>query len=300
MGFITSISFLLISYIQVIYSIILGIVQGVSEWLPISSKTQVLIFVTYIFKLNFNAAYAFGLFMEIGTLVAAVIYFRREVISLLKVIIGRGDSQGVLLFKYVLVSTIFTGIVGAPLYLYVVDAVQGHYNLGIPMMIIGIVLIGDAVIISHARSRYKKATNKKDLKSMTFKEYILVGVAQGIAALPGVSRSGITTSTFLLLNFDAGEAFRLSFIDMILATGAVVPLTWIASKAKVMSGIAIIGIPGLLIAIGVATVISLLLIGFLLNIAKKSSIIYLVLALGVIAMAGGAIAAIYNVGTAIS
>src|SRR5271154_6531541 len=78
---------------QVIYGIILGVVQGISEWLPISSKTQILFVSTYLLNLNINEAYAFGLFMEIGTLFAALIYFRKEITSLVNTLIGRGDAD---------------------------------------------------------------------------------------------------------------------------------------------------------------------------------------------------------------
>ena len=67
--------------IQLLYSIIIGIIQGVSEWLPISSKTQIIVSSTYLLKLTFQQAYTFGLFMEIGTLAAAIIYFRKDLVQ---------------------------------------------------------------------------------------------------------------------------------------------------------------------------------------------------------------------------
>jgi undecaprenyl-diphosphatase len=279
---------------QALYGMILGIVQGVSEWLPISSKTQIIIVATYLLKLSFNQAYAFGLFMEIGTIFAAIIYFRREVLSIIKVLVGKGTSDGVFLFKYVLVSTIFTGIVGGILYLYV-DSLKGSYNLGLPMMVLGTVLVCDALFIRYSRSKYSKNRNRRTVSQMGLKDYAVVGIAQGIAALPGVSRSGITTSALLLLNVETDEAFRLSFIDMILATSGAIVLTLAVSRSAVASGIASIGVYGLLISIAIATAISLLLIRFLLDMAKKSSIIYLISALGVIAILGGILTALYGV-----
>jgi len=279
---------------QAIYGVILGIVQGVSEWLPISSKTQVLIVSTYLLKLNFNEAYAFGLFMEIGTIFAAVIYFRKELISLIKVLIRRGDTESKFLFNYVLVSTIFTAVIAAPLYLYV-ETLTGTYNIGIPMLLIGAVLIGDAAIIKYSRSKYSNDKNRRLVSQMSLKDYILVGIVQGISALPGVSRSGATTSTLLLLNVEAREAFRLSFIDMIFATSGAVLLTYLASRSSILSTLALIGSTGLIIAIIIATVVSLLLINFLLKIAGKSSIIYLTSALGIIALISGALATVYGI-----
>jgi undecaprenyl-diphosphatase len=280
---------------QVIYGIILGIVQGISEWLPISSKTQILFVSTYLLGLNINEAYAFGLFMEIGTIFAAIIYFRKELLSLMDALMGKGDAENKALLKYVVVSTVATGIIAGPIYLYLVNALTGKYNLGIPMLIIGLVLIGDALLIKYSRSKYADDKNRRTLQQLTIKEFLFVGIAQGIAALPGVSRSGATTSTLLLLNVEAKEAFRLSFIDMIFATGAAVVLTYVASHSQIASAIAIIGYTGLAVAIVVATVISLVLINFLLGIARKSSIVYLTSGLGMIALIGGGLILYFNI-----
>src|SRR5258708_12476764 len=90
-----------------LYAIILGLVQGISEWLPISSKTQILFASTLLFSLPLAVAYAFGLFMEIGSVGSAVVYFRRDIRSLFK------DRR---LVVYLIVVTVFTGLVGPPLY----------------------------------------------------------------------------------------------------------------------------------------------------------------------------------------
>lgn len=281
---------------QALYGMVLGVVQGVSEWLPVSSKTQVIVVSTYLFGLPFNIAYTFGLFMEIGTILAAVIYFRKELISLLRFIAQRGDADSRRLFSYVLVSMVATGIIGAPLYL-MIASIQGTYNIGIPMLLLGLVLIGDALLIRHARSRAARvAASRRKLADMGIKDYILVGIAQGIAALPGVSRSGITTSTMLLLNVEADEAFRLSFLNCIFATSAAVALTVLVSWGNVSAAVSAIGTSGLAIAIAVSTVVSLLLISFMLRIAKHSKIVYLTAALGVLAVLGGTIGALANIG----
>jgi undecaprenyl-diphosphatase len=282
----------MISLHQILVSIILGVIQGISEWLPISSKTQILIASQFLLNLSYQQAYTFGLFMEIGTLFAAIIYFRKELVSLIKVLIRRGTPEERKLFNFVLVSTIVTGIIGVPLYLYA-DSLSNVY-IGIPMMIMGIILFIDALLIKYARTKYAKESNRHDLHSLRLRDYIFVGIAQGIAALPGVSRSGATTSTLLLLNVEAKEAFRLSFVDMIFATAASIGVTLVFSRHTVMGIIAQINILGLAIAILVSTVISLFLIRFLLKIAANSKIVYLTFALGCIALASGIILTIFH------
>jgi undecaprenyl-diphosphatase len=107
--------------------------------------------------------------------------------------------------------------------------------------------------------------------------------------LPGVSRSGITTSAMLLLGIEPEEAFRLSFTAGIFAALGAFGLTLIASKSNVSASIAGIGVTGMVAAIITSTIISLLLIDFLIKFAGKQKIIYLIAALGTIAIASGTI-----------
>src|SRR5438309_1573862 len=130
------------------YAILLGLVQGISEWLPISSKTQILFASTLLFSLPLAVAYAFGLFMEIGSVGSALVYFRRDIRSLLS------DRR---LVVYLLVVTVATGLVGAPLY-YLTDKVlsTSPYNIGILIAIAASALIG-IVVISYLLKFAKKS-----------------------------------------------------------------------------------------------------------------------------------------------
>lgn len=278
---------------QLIIGAIIGIVQGVSEWLPISSKTQVLVASNYLLGLSFQQAYTFGLFMEIGTVIAAVIYFRRDLALVVRALFGSKDTAGRQLLVFLVVSIIMTGIIGTPLYL-IADSITG-FSIGIPMLVIGAVLIGDALLIRYSRKQADKV-NKKQLSNLRLRDYALIGITQGIAALPGVSRSGITTSTLLLMNVEADQAFRLSFLTGIFASIAAFGLTLVATKVNVSAAVVSIGVSGLAVAILVSIVISLFLIDFLLKIASKSKIVYLVAALGVIAIFSGVISMFAGIG----
>jgi len=276
----------MVTIIQLAYSIVIGIVQGIAEWLPVSSKTQVLLASSYLLKLDYQQAYTFGLFMEIGTVLAAVIYFRRYLLDLLRVLAGSKDPEKRKLFTYVLVVTLVTGIVGAPLYL-VADSIQG-VSIGIPMLVIGLVLIGDALFIRYSR-RNRQGRLPRTFNEMKTRDYLIVGLMQGIAALPGVSRSGITVSSMLLLDIEPDEAFKLSFLAGIFASLAAFALTALVSGANIGQALSVIGLAGLGLAIVTATVVSLFLIDFLIKVASKSNIVYLTGALGVIALGIGAL-----------
>ena len=273
------------SIIQLLYAIIIGIIQGVSEWLPVSSKTQIIVSSGYLLKLTFQQAYTFGLFMEIGTLVAAVIYFRKDLLKLVQVLGGSKDPLKRKLFTYVLVVTVITAVIAAPLYI-IADSITG-IAVGVPMLIIGLVLIGDAVLIRYSKKKLAGGSAPRKLEHLSIKDYIVIGVTQGISALPGVSRSGITTSAMLLLGIEPDEAFRLSFTAGIFAALGAFGLTLVASQSKVSADIAAIGWTGLAAAIITSTIVSLFLIDFLIKFASKQKITYLTAALGAIAFAIG-------------
>src|SRR5208283_6177017 len=172
--------------IQLLYSIIIGIIQGISEWLPISSKTQIIVSSTYLLKLTFRQAYTFGLFMEIGTIFAAVVYFRKDLLDMIQVLFGSRNQLDRKLLIYVVVVTLITGIIAVPLYL-VAESISG-IPLGIPMLIVGLILIADAALIRYSRKKREKGINARKLGNLSLKDYVLIGIVQGISALPGVSR----------------------------------------------------------------------------------------------------------------
>jgi undecaprenyl-diphosphatase len=265
-----------------LYAIILGLVQGISEWLPISSKTQILFASTLLFSLPLAVAYAFGLFMEIGSVGSAVVYFRRDIRSLFK------DRR---LVVYLLVVTIVTGLVGAPLY-YLTDKVltSSPYNIGIPMVLLGLVLIGIGFYIRYSRTKPRLAVG---LEEMKLKNYIMIGIAQGIAALPGVSRSGMTVSTMLLMGVKPEQAFRLSYLAYIPASLGAFFVTLLLSKSQVDTAIRVVEPTGILIAIATSALIGIVVISYLLKFAKTSRIYIIDFVLGAIALVLGIIATLF-------
>lgn len=237
-----------------LYAVLLGLVQGVSEWLPISSKTQILFASTLLFSLPLAVAYAFGLFMEIGSIGSALVYFRRDIRSLF---------HARRLVVYLLVVTIVTGLVGAPLY-YLTDKVlsTSPYNLGIPMVLLGLVLIGTGLYIGYSRATPRLVVG---LGEMRLKNYVMVGIAQGMAALPGVSRSGMTVSTMLLMGVKPVQAFRLSYLAYIPASLGAFFVTLIISRSQVDTAIQIVEPTGILIAIATSALLGIVVISYLLK-----------------------------------
>jgi len=272
--------------------ILLGLVQGISEWLPISSKTQVIIVSNYLYHFTFQEAYAFGLFLEAGTFVAALVYFRSEVLKVLKALVGAGDEEGWMLLRYLIVVTLITAALGVLIYKVVSMTVTGSV-LGVPMMVLGLILIGDGALIHFARGRQ---TPKRGLRDLTIRDLVLVGIAQGVAAFPGVSRSGATVSAMLLLGVNPRESFRLSFLALIPASVGATITTILISKVQITSAISVITPPVLAVALVVTVLVGLVLIRVLLRVASNPRIALLVIALGILAILSGVLSFVTGFG----
>jgi len=267
--------------VNILFSIILGLVQGISEWLPISSKTQVLFASYVLFGLPIAAGYAFGLFLEIGSLGSAIIYFRRDIVALLH------DRR---LLLYLVVVTIFTAIVGAPLY-YITDTYLQHTSpfIGVPMILLGLSLIGIGFYIRYSRALPKIV----GLDQMKIKHYVIVGIAQGIAALPGVSRSGMTVSTMLIMGVKQDQAFRLSYLAYIPASIGAFGVSLLFSRHEINTDVQAVSVLGLGVAIIAALLVGLVTISYLLRFAKTKDIWKLDIAIGTLALVLGIVFTVF-------
>lgn len=262
---------------------LLGAIQGVSEWLPISSKTQVIIASTYLFGLTFEQGYTLGLFLEVGTFIAATVYFRRQVLEVLKALVGRGSQDGRMLLKFLVIATAVTAVLGVMIYEVVASSVAGP-ALGIPMIILGCVLIGDGILITLARGRHLPTRGLSDLKN---RDIVLIGLAQGIAAFPGVSRSGATVSTMLLMGVKPEDSFKLSFLALIPASIGAAGVTVLLSKASIGSVVNSLTLPVILLSVAVSVVVGIVSIRTLLRVAGSRRIALLVFVLGALAIFSG-------------
>jgi undecaprenyl-diphosphatase len=270
--------------------VLLGVVQGVSEWLPISSKTQIILVSTLFLGLTFTQGYTLGLLLELGTFFAAVVYFRSEILLVFKAIVGKGGPGGRLLLKYLLIVTVITGVMGVAIFKEVENLDLGS-AIGAPMVLLGVVLILDGLFIRYSRKRVAPVRYLKDMK---LTELIAIGFAQGLSAFPGVSRSGVTVSTMLVLGTDPKEAFRLSFLALIPASLGATLVTILFSKTSLSASIGGISTEEIIIALAVTFVVGSLMIRWLLRLAAHERIATLVFALGILAILGGLLGIVYG------
>ena len=190
---------------------ILGIVQGLTEFLPISSSGH-LILVPWLFNWHFLLANpdlnkTFDVALHLGTFVAVVLYFWREIVKLiaawLRSIAARSlaDPEAKLAWL-LLVSTVPAALVGVAFESFITDTLGKPWMIAVAM----IVFAGFMYLVDHM------ARLDRDLTSLGWLGALLIGVAQALALLPGVSRSGVTMMAGLLLRFDRESAARYSFL----------------------------------------------------------------------------------------
>lgn len=198
---------------DIIQAIIIGIVQGLTEFLPISSSAH-LIFFQELLGLE-QANLAFDVLLHLGTLFAVVGYFYRDIISMIKAFfssiadvfkgtfkIGIKEDDYKKLVWYVIIATIPVGIVGIAFD----SEIEAIFNsLAIPAFFL--LITGLLLYISQRMS-----SGKINIENLGLKETIMIGIGQACAIIPGLSRSGTTIATGLFMNLDKEFAARFSFL----------------------------------------------------------------------------------------
>lgn len=197
---------------DILQAIVLGIIQGITEWLPVSSSGQLVLSLVDFLRVEPEAAFSLAIILHIGTLLAVVVKFRNEIIDILKKL-----SWNDKLTRFLIVSTIVTGIVGVPVYFLL----KSLFAYGaIANAVIGALLIVTGIILYISR---KLSYGKTDIGQIGYKEMGIAGAAQGISILPGISRSGTTIAAMLLMGIKQETALTLSFLMSIPAVvGAIV------------------------------------------------------------------------------
>lgn len=252
-------------------AIILGVIQGVTEWLPISSEgVTSLVMVNFLGK-AISEAIPFSIWLHTGTLFAALLYFREDVKEIIKGIPeyikgDRKESQIGRVITFLLVSTFFTGVIGLPIIMLALKEIRfsGEYATAL----IGVFLIITGILQRHASERIFSD------KKIEVKDGILVGIIQAFSAMPGLSRSGLTISALLIMKHDAKEALKLSFLMSI-------PVVFIAEIGLALIGEVKFELSSL-IAIITSFIIGFLTIGTLIKIAIKINFWKFCLFLGVL------------------
>jgi undecaprenyl-diphosphatase len=250
-------------------SLVLGMVQGITEWLPVSSQGSVSAVGSFIFGLSLADAVSFALWLHLGTATSALIAFRREIFDLSRDSLC--DPLPSPLLRFGVVGTAASVMIGVPV-LLTLDDLSTAFGAG-GMLVVGVAMLGTAVVL---RARLEGGTRtRRDLSMM---DAMAFGLAQGFAAIPGLSRSGLTVSMLLGRGIDRGEALAVSFLMSI-------PVSLGAALFAVLDGVGIGLIEGL-VGAAVSAIVGLVSIKTLLAVAQRLNFTTFVGAVAVAVIAG--------------
>ena len=196
---------------DILRAIVLGVVQGLTEFLPISSSGH-LIIARELFGWDFEDDLTFDVALHMGTLLAVLVYFRVEWRLMLRSLVGLLPGQehepeatnpyNARLFLLLVIGTIPTALVGLTLDTWAEDELRNATVVGFTLIIGGLVLL--------LAERIGKRT--KQIEHAKVSDGLIIGGAQALSLVPGVSRSGATITAALLDNFDRPDAARFSFL----------------------------------------------------------------------------------------
>ena len=246
---------------EIYQAVILGIVQGLTELLPISSSAH-LNLIPIIF--NWDVPESFDVALHFGTLLAIGIFFFKDWIDLIiggaRNVFKKEDSVNGRMFWYIVAATIPGGAIG-----FVLDK-YAEYFLTKPM-IIAIALIVMGVILYLVD---KKSSTKTEYEEMTFKQTFLIGLSQALAFIPGVSRSGVTMTAARAMGISRESAARYSFM---LSAPIVLAATIfkLGDFIEYLSIASATGIIAFILGILVSFIVGIIVIKFLLEYLKKGS-----------------------------
>ena len=255
-------------------AIVIGAVQGIAEWLPISSEGMTTLVMINVFDKTLAEALPISIWLHTGTLLSAAIYFRKDLKGIFENIpqyisnIGSHKGDDHALISFLVISTLLTGIVGLPLVIFATGLTDFSGKLATAFIVLLLIFTGVL---------QKTALGKEVKKEVpTFNDSLITGIAQGFAALPGISRSGITVSSLLLRNFNASDAIKLSFLMSI-------PAVLVADIGIAAMGMLTVDLNAL-VAMLFAFLFGLLTIDLFIKIAQKFDFAKFCIALGVITL----------------
>jgi undecaprenyl-diphosphatase len=202
-------------------ALLLGFLQGITEFLPVSSSGHLVLMENYL-KLDAVALKNFDIAVHFGTLLAILIYFRRDFFQIIRGAwafaakflsripglkgigtheIGKKTEQGTMLFKFLIIATIPAVLIGYFFGDFLDDKFRNPLSVAIMMIAVGVFFF----VAEYVAVRIKPA-------KLTLLNTVIIGIAQACALVPGISRSGSTISTGLIQGIKRDEAARFSFL----------------------------------------------------------------------------------------
>ena len=245
---------------DILESVILGAVQGLTEFLPVSSSGHLQL-AKALLGVELEENLTFDIVLHAATVLSTVVVLWSEIWVLLKGLFSRGMNEEKSYFLKLLISMIPIGIVGFCFKDYIDALLSSQYV----MVVVGAMLLCTALLLTfayYARPRQKA--------SISYRDAFIIGIGQGIAAMPGLSRSGTTIATGILLGNNTSAVASFSFL-MVLA-----PIMGQALLDIVDGGFAITGVDTASLVAGFLSsfVVGCLACKYMINIVKRGKLIW--------------------------
>lgn len=184
---------------DIVFFFILGVIQGILEWLPVSSSGNITLVLVSFYEMSFSEAVKVSFFLHAGTMLSVVVKYRSQVLQLAKNAFSRKCTP---FLKFYSAATAVSAVVGIPLY-FLLEVEISEY--------VGSLLIAFFLVITGIVIRIR-GHELKSVNEITMVDAVVVGIAQGVAVIPGVSRSGLTVSALLSRGVNQDEALQSSFL----------------------------------------------------------------------------------------
>ena len=238
------------------WQILVGLIQGLVEWLPISSEGNAVLFLYNFSSVPLNEMLLLVVWLHLGTAIAVIVKYPREIYEVLTL-------KEKKLFRHLLIATVCTAITAIPLYLFIKESFSTFQGEAINIFV-GCLLLVTAIVL-YIPTRQKTDKGALEMTEVSDREAALTGLVQGFAVLPGLSRSGVTVSALLMQRVDKEKALKFSFLMSVPAVLGILALEMV-SGASLPSSVSIIDLVVIEVIVFITGLASM---EFLLRIAQR-------------------------------
>ncbi len=243
-------------------ALILGIIQGLTEFLPISSSGHLEIG-SYILNTNTSENLLFSIVVHIATALSILIVFKKDIKKILSSLFKFSNNDDTQFILKIILSSVPVGLIG----IFFEDKVEILFNGNIFLVGIMLIITSCILAITHLQKKDSK-------KQVSFLSAFIIGIAQSIAILPGISRSGITISTALLLKINKKEATKFSFLMVLIPIFGIMIIKLFKSFNSIETLSTEIELTSLIIGFFSALVSGIIACKWMIKIIQKSNLIY--------------------------
>lgn len=194
---------------QISLILLLGLLQGALEWIPVSSEGIISLILIYL-GYSLREAVRYSLWLHSGTLLASMIYFRKDLSAMLKSVFNSESKE---LLSFIVTSTMISAIIGGLIYFYGLSKLLVDWRSSSA-------LIGLFLTLTGLYQRFSRVNGFKS--RVEFLDGLIAGAVQAFSIIPGLSRSGLTITTLLMRGFNLERSLKLSYLMSIPVTAIAV------------------------------------------------------------------------------